>query len=151
MNKRYADDGITHINIYSKGKTELGRFLSNFTRCPIETEDGPFVSIEGYWYWLSCKAEKLRTLSGYAAKAYGRLAGANDWGTSDEFKRKITDAIYAKLRTPEGVRILSENRDLLHLPFDHYYVYGNKINRPREGRWIIERIQEYTNKYYRPN
>jgi hypothetical protein len=23
-------DGTTHINIYSKGKTELGRFLTNF-------------------------------------------------------------------------------------------------------------------------
>jgi hypothetical protein len=43
------DDGITHINIYSKGKTELGRWLSNFTYHPIETEDGKFDSVEGYW------------------------------------------------------------------------------------------------------
>ena len=34
------DDGITHINIYSQGKTQLGRFLSNFEPSPIETEDG---------------------------------------------------------------------------------------------------------------
>lgn len=34
------EDGITHINIYSKGKTDLGRMLSNFAKFPIETVDG---------------------------------------------------------------------------------------------------------------
>jgi hypothetical protein len=47
-------DGIEHINIYSKGRTALGIFLSNFTQCDLETEDGEFSSIEGYWYWLLC-------------------------------------------------------------------------------------------------
>lgn len=47
-------DGIDHINIYSKGRTALGRFLSNFAQAEIETEDGEFASIEGYWYWLLC-------------------------------------------------------------------------------------------------
>ena len=28
------DDGVTHINIYSKGQTELGGLLSNFSRTP---------------------------------------------------------------------------------------------------------------------
>jgi len=28
------EDGITHINIYSKGKTDLGRMLSNFAKLP---------------------------------------------------------------------------------------------------------------------
>ena len=45
-----AEDGITHVNVYSRGLTTLGRWLSNFAHCPIETEDGPFASIEGYWY-----------------------------------------------------------------------------------------------------
>lgn len=50
----YKKDGVDHINIYSKGKTSLGRFLSNFAQADIETEDGNFASIEGYWYWLIC-------------------------------------------------------------------------------------------------
>jgi len=41
-------DGVTHINIYSKGKTSLDRALSNFAHTPIETVDGKFASIEGY-------------------------------------------------------------------------------------------------------
>lgn len=144
-----ANDGVTHINVYSQGRTELGKFLSNFARCPIETEDGPFNSIEGYWYWLSCRDESLRKLSGFAAKARGREVGAKDWRSDDEFQRKITDAIIIKLRTPQGQQILNDNRHLLHLPLEHYYVYGDKINRPTQGRWIIERIEEYLNKYYR--
>ena len=31
-----SKDGIDHINIYSKGKTELGKYLSNFTYAPIK-------------------------------------------------------------------------------------------------------------------
>ncbi len=50
----YKKDGVDHINIYSKGKTSLGRFLSNFVQADIETEDGDFASVEGYWYWLTC-------------------------------------------------------------------------------------------------
>lgn len=40
-------DGIDHINIYSKGKTTLGRMLSNFACTPFtHPEDGKFASIE---------------------------------------------------------------------------------------------------------
>lgn len=66
------EDGVTHINIYSQGKTELGRMLSNFYKCRIDTKDGVFNSVEGYWYWLGiedCKEkDALKTLSGYQAK-----------------------------------------------------------------------------------
>ena len=48
-----TEDGITHINIYSKGQTELGKMLSNFAKFPIQTVDGNFMSVEGYWYFLS--------------------------------------------------------------------------------------------------
>lgn len=29
------EDGITHINVYSKGATELGRLLTNFAHTPL--------------------------------------------------------------------------------------------------------------------
>lgn len=54
MNYDPLKDGIDHINIYSKAKTALGLFLSNFAQCDLETEDGEFSSIEAYWYWLLC-------------------------------------------------------------------------------------------------
>lgn len=36
MNFKPEMDGIDHINVYSKGKTELGKLLSNFARTPFE-------------------------------------------------------------------------------------------------------------------
>lgn len=147
-----SNDGRTHLNIYSKARTELGRFLSNFHRCSIVTEDGPFMSIEGYWYWLGCKDDKLRTLSGYAAKAYGRLQDAPDWQDSDEFKRKICDAIEFKLMLPEAYRLCTENPNLLLLPFVHYYVVGKSVVRPKDGLWVIQKIKSFiSERYVRPN
>ena len=132
------NDGVDHINIYSKGQTKLGRFLSNFTRYKIETEDGSFESVEGYWYWLSCKDDHLRTLWGFSAKQYGREAGAKDWLEEDVFKTKIKKAIEIKILNSSFLEEFKQST----LPFDHYYTYGNKVVRPKEGKWIIEFIEE---------
>lgn len=132
------EDGITHINIYSKGKTPLGQFLSNFAECNLEIEDGKFKSIEGYWYWLSCKNDRLRNLSGHEAKVFGKQAGGIDWLDTPVFKKKICKAISYKLEnmTPElKTEFLNCN-----LPFVHYYVFGVKAVEPKEGAWIIRHI-----------
>src|SRR5690554_2616552 len=95
-------DGIDHINIYSKAKTELAKFLTNFSYSPIDTEDGHFNSIEAHWYWLGTDhpdKDKLRKLSGFKAKQTGRELKALDWQDSDEFKRKICTAITTKITT----------------------------------------------------
>lgn len=132
------DDGETHINIYSKGYTELGRFLSNFAHYPVQTEDGEFASIEGYWYWLSCKDDKLRKLYGWEAKKYGRKVRAADGGDGEDFKRKICGAIKTKIMESDMLYTFY----MSELPFKHYYVYGGKIVEPKEGKWIIEFIEE---------
>jgi hypothetical protein len=131
-------DGVDCINIYSKGKTDLGKFLSNFTYCFIRTEDGFFKSVEGYWYWLSCKDEKLRDLYGYAAKKYGREIGAKDWIDSDEFQRKITLAIKTKIMNSNYLDEFIRS----DLPFVHFYDFGGKIVEPKEGKWVIEFISK---------
>lgn len=134
-------DGVSHLNIYSKAKTDLGQFLSNFAYCPIVTEDGPFNSIEGYWYWLSCKDDRLREAHGYQAKHLGRELGGQDWQNDDEFKRKIIAAIELKLQTEAAKTLIAKNPELLKLKFVHYYVYGSKTIEPKDGKWIIEKIR----------
>lgn len=131
-------DGIDHINIYSKAKTNLGKFLSNFTRVEVETEDGLFMSVEGYWYWLSCKDDHLRTLSGFEAKRYGRGIKANDWCDDEEFKRKICGAIKNKVLNSQLKKMFAKT----YLPLKHYYSYGGKIVEPQEGKWILEYLEE---------
>lgn len=129
------EDGITHINIYSKGKTEIGQWLSNFSLSPfIHPEDGSFKSIEGYWYWLSSKDNWLRALYGFKAKEYGRKIGAKDWLEDEEFKRKIKLAIITKLETYKK----SEEVIYSSLSFTHYYDYDGRIVEPKEGKWLID-------------
>ena len=72
MEYNYLDDGITHINIYSKARTELGKWLSNFSYSPIKIENELFNSIEAYFYWLICKDDRLKLLYGYNAKKLGK-------------------------------------------------------------------------------
>ena len=139
------NDGIDHINVYSKGKTELGKFLSNFAYSLIETEDGLFSSIEGYWYWLGHNDDRLRKLSGFEAKKLGRELGAPDWIDSEEFKEKIKKAITIKLNSNEAVELLDANSDLLDLPLAHYYVYKGKVVEPKDGEWILEHLKNVIN------
>jgi len=132
-----SGDGITHVNVYSKGKTELGRLLSNFARTPFELKDhGKFESVEGYWYWLGCKNDRLRTLSGFAAKQQGRLLKAADWNNEPEFKACIQRAIKAKLEAhPRINELLKANS----LPLVHYYVFGSVVHDETvRGQWILD-------------
>lgn len=135
------EDGVTHINIYSKAKTELGRFLSNFSYSPIITEDGQFNSLEGYWYWLGTthpEKDKLRKLSGFKAKQIGRDLKALDWQDSDEFKRKICNAITYKITNSKFKQEFFDSK----LPFCHYYNYGGKVVEPEDEKWVIEHIEK---------
>lgn len=140
MQYKPEEDGITHVNIYSKGQTILGRFLSNFQYAPFECEDGKFDSIEGYWYWISSGDDKLRTLSGFAAKSYGRKIKATEWLEDSHAQDKIKNAIIIKINNNTEMKEAFIKCDI---PFTHYYVYGDKIVEPENGKWIIESINEY--------
>lgn len=129
-----GEDGITHINIYSKGKTELGRWLSNFTYCPMETENGAFNSIEGYWYWLNTLHDPLRSLHGFKAKKIGKEQEKLRELPEELFREKIKNALDVKLRL--NYKWLGNSE----LPFCHYYDYkGNKVDAGYE--WIVEHIE----------
>ncbi len=136
------EDGITHINIYSKGNTQLGKFLTNFSRVfkPILTEDGPFTTIEGYWYWLSCKDDRLRHTDGWGSKQLGREIGAKDWLDDEDFKRKIKGAIRYKINT-SGTKMYTAFVTS-KLPFTHYYVYGGKVVEVKQAQWIIDYLED---------
>lgn len=132
-------DGVTHINVYSKGKTKLGKFLSNFTHTPIETEDGHFESVEGYWHWLGLRDDKLRTLYGWEAKKYASNSVKTFKLTEEEFKNKIRKAITIKLETNPDK--LSELRNTV-LPLAHYYVF-NGFAKDAGYKWILEHINSF--------
>lgn len=135
------DDGITHINIYSKGKTELGRLLSNFAHTPFaHPRHGRFESVEGFWYWLSTGMthDNLRGLYGYKAKECGKQLTQDFRITNNpSFKDEILEAIGCKLREhPHISRMLGEST----LPLTHYYHYGSKIIVLPQYQWLVDDI-----------
>jgi len=145
-------DGIHHINIYSKGKTEIGRWLSNFSYCPIQTQHGDFNSIEGYWYWLTTLHGKLRELHGFSAKKFGKECKKVREYSDEEFKSYICKALDAKLKiNPKWAA------EQCNLPLKHYYEYGvesgaQKRIEKEEYNWITEHIQTRVNQlkeYYK--
>lgn len=146
-------DGITHINVYSGGRTELGRMLSNFYPEQIVTKDGVFMSVEAYWFWLGvsekCEVrDTLRELSGYDAKKHGtylRLAYPGE--RIEDFEDRIIRAIWFKVKNHFDL-FLPEYKEL---PLKHYYVYGNKTVKDVYGKywWMMEAEEKMKSYIYR--
>lgn len=136
------EDGVTHINCYSKGKTPLGCALSNFALSPFELPDhGKFASVEGYWYWLGNEFEQLRTMHGLEAKQEGQaIVKAWDYRRLSDFEFQVKRGILAKIvQRP----VLAEEVRASTLPFEHYYVdqKGVPIFLP-QYRWMMDWLEE---------
>lgn len=134
-------DGIEHINVYSKGKTWLGQQLSNFAHSPIDTVDGHFESIEGYWYWLGTHDDILRDLHGYEAKKVGRAARREvEIIEVPDFQEKIKAAITVKLESDK--ELLKELKEC-SLPLKHYYCIRGIVIVPENNEWVLEHIDSF--------
>jgi hypothetical protein len=137
-----SKDGEDHINIYSKGETILGRYLSNFTEQKFKDPYcGEFQSIEGYWYYNLTGDSNLKNYSGYKAKKYGqdqlKKIERNEWAVN---KQRIKIALLCKLTQGNTFRLNDFIKSTL--PFKHYYKYGDKIVEPKEGKWITDFFED---------
>ena len=138
------NDGVDHINIYSKGATKLGRLLSNFALTPFRCEHGTFASVEAYWYWLlSAGASindlaKLRTMHGFAAKKFGRTLVTMSEATAPDFQHLIKEALKEKLIKHPHIQIMLRDSTL---PLAHYYVYHG-VRKDAGYEWQVEYWEE---------
>lgn len=139
-------DGIDHINIYSKGKTELGRLLTNFAHTPfVFPPYGEFASVEAFWYYAKTGFihESLKPLYGYKAKEEGKKY---EVVVCQNFEELILEAIRCKLRQNKHLRMLLTNSTL---PLTHYYAYGQpsnwKIVDQSKYRWQLDEISRIRN------
>lgn len=138
------DEGINHINIYSKSAIEVGRQLSNFYKSEFTIDGETFQSVEGYWYWLKTgkKIDILKRLVGFQAKQIGRIYPKIQY---DGFNEKIKEAIKLKIENNQSIK---ENLTNSSLPFTHYYVHGTiknpKLNDLHEKyKWLIDFFEDY--------
>lgn len=142
------EDGITHINAANKGKTKIGKALSNFAHYPFtHPKHGHFLCGEGYWYWLLTGKQfnDLRLVYGYAAKQMGDQYLKENPRDTDFSEEEVEDIL-------EGLRCkLRQHRDLLNmlvntnLPIVHYNWYGKngkyKIYTYEGYQWFIDEIE----------
>lgn len=140
------DDGVTHINLYNKGNTELGRDLSHFSNVGFtHPVFGTFMSIEGFWYWLSTgrQEDRLRTAYGFRAKKLGKDLPKVEM-PPEEFKKHIGDA--HKLRLEQNFLLKRKFIDS-SLPFEHYYHYGEPPKvQLAAGQWIKDILEDLRRK-----
>lgn len=133
-----AMDGIDHINIYSRGKTKLGRMLSNFYHSEVHSDEyGTFQSLEGFWYWYFSisKDDNLRNLVGAKAKRYGQTLERTEF--VPEAIPVMESMMIAKVMQNEN--IYNELKSST-LPFTHYYVYDSV-------RMTIDNVSWFTEAY----
>lgn len=136
------NDGVDHINIYTKGRTALGRTLTNFSHTPFAVPgEGNFASMEAYWYWRKSGKchDQIRVLSGYKAKQVGvKLPVVFDEG----FEEAIRNAHYWRLQcNPQLAYQLIQTT----LPLVHYYVYGTgelKVVPAKGHEWQMDWLME---------
>jgi len=138
-------DGTTHVNVFSRGKTELGIFLSNFSKTPFKHPTyGSFASMEGFWYYLSsgCKFEELRKLVGIDAKKFGK--GLERVEVVD-FEEKIKAAIEYKI---EQYPLFKLKLAMNKLPLKHYFVFkGDVVVDQPQYAWQVKHIERLAAKW----
>ncbi len=138
-----AEDGDTHINIYTKGMTQLGRDLTNLAPLGIvHPQYGSFSCIEAFWYWrkTGSKHDQLRTMTGFQCKKLGKTLEKVECPT---FNEDVLEAIRCKLRQHKGLRIALTASTL---PLAHYYFYGERNDNPKiimlpQYDWIVDEIE----------
>lgn len=128
-------DGETHINIYSKAQTPLGRGLSNWDICNIRISIGFFKTIEGLIFYLGSFDEKFRGMTGFEAKVAGDKMDRDIRLPEDVFRRFIIEAMYAKINKDADLRLLLKDSTL---PFQHYYNYGGKQIKIPKWDWQVQ-------------
>jgi hypothetical protein len=133
-------DGVDHINVYSKGKTQLGRFLSNFADTPFSIEGkGDFLSVEGFWYWTITGNDKFKSLPGWKCKEIGKKTKNI---RSHPTEKELYEAYNAKLDSHPHIRAMLLENDL---PLAHYYVYNGKVIEATEWIWTAKLWEKIAN------
>ena len=141
------NDGIDHINVYSKGKTALGRMLTNMADIGFDhPEHGKFRSMESFWYWYVTgrKHDGLKLMKPFEAKKEGKeLLGDSGEVLSEEDKKEIIKAIRLKIQQNKS-KFFDLMRDS-DIPFKHYYWYGNengyKVIELPQYEWMIKELE----------
>lgn len=138
------EDGKTHLNVYSRAATRLGRALSNFSKLSfIHPLHGWFNSMEGYWYWVSTgmQHDDLRHVAGYQAKQLGRSYPRVSVD-EETFRHHIRVGLEARFSAHPWLR---HELAVSTLPLVHYYYWGD-VSNPKvmapSTQWVMDYLEQ---------
>lgn len=147
---RSPDDGVNLINIYSKGKTSLGRRLTNMHHFTFRYDNIEFISVEQAWHFYKfCGHPEIANQILQFKNSFEclKFARANKQEDSAEyvqtpiFQELMKDVIRTRIECDIELQNMLRNS---WLPFEHYYVYGDKIQDQRDKYgWLIEIFEDY--------
>jgi predicted NAD-dependent protein-ADP-ribosyltransferase YbiA (DUF1768 family) len=144
-------DGKTHINVFSGGRTWLGRQLTNFARTPFVVDGEEWASMEAFWFGSRMPAgpyrDAIRGLHGHEARSagqeyertVGRLSPKDD---SPEFQASYEKAFRIKLDTHPSLALALAQSDL---PLRHYYSFKDGTVKDAGYKWMtafMEHVRE---------
>lgn len=136
-------DGVTHINVWSRGRTKLGRQLTNMASIDTYVKGlGSFTSIEGLWWYAATGMTnpKFKVMNPFDARREGKKLPRVD---NPRFEEIIKEGLTYKVKNhPE----LLAGLDQLTLPLCHYYVYGEppdcKVHLANNSLWQLDHFIE---------
>ena len=141
----FSQDGENHINISSRGRTFLGRFLSHNKRCYLSLPEGVFQSVGGYWYYLTTREKdpRLFEVNGWETELLATQLSPlpkKQQLPAAELQAKIKKALDQKLKWSE---YWQEEFTESSLPFLHYHLdaEGNVVDESRKYRWLLNHLE----------
>lgn len=145
------EEGLTHINSYSKSNLEVGRLLSNFAEIELDSRYGKFSNIEAYWAYLVTGSTGIDE---YTSPLQARIIMATETSdqemqcSSEEFPILIRDAIRHKLNANKEFLLNDEYFNNIQLPITHYWVYNGKVvdlSKRKSTTILLDSIDEWRN------
>lgn len=157
------EDGVTHVNVYSKSRCLLGRLLSNFAHTPFEINGLRFESVESWWYVTKMQninadalfpiftvenIEEVRTSIGKEAKKKFRALYKEDSKQFSPTPEEVKSVYLHKAKAHQELsKLLLENT----LPFAHYYMMFDKKVNADEHLWTAELWNEVKEELIKTN
>jgi hypothetical protein len=139
-------DGEDHINVWTKGKTRLGRLLTNPADLPVtHPKYGMFRTMEGLWFYLKTGMihEDLRAMNGFEARRVG-MTFKTVW--FQDFMDEIKIGIRCKIEQHAELRELMEESIL---PFEHYYVYPVRTVTPKSAKALCQMLEDIRSEMFK--
>lgn len=139
-------DGISFINVYSKGRTNLGKQLTNMFPYSFMYDGIQFNSVEQAWHYYKFVnidtnvANHILTLTNpFECLKYARANKTEavvEYVKTSSFQSKMKDVINTRISSDNTLKTLLRNS---WLPFEHFYTYG------KEGSKQV--VHDQRNKY----